>query len=109
MPWTILVVFAYAAVTIILGIVGMVHKGSVASLIAAGISGAIVIAGGILAKHHPKVGYGLVIFVAVATLGRFGMSFAKNKDLYPSGLIILTALIGLLVAIAGLAGLGSSK
>ena len=107
MPWTVLLVFAYGAVTILLGVAGFVNKHSVASLISAGIFGALVILGGFLAKQHPRVGYGIVLLVALAILGRFGMNFIKKGgDFYPDGVILLTSVVGLVAAIAGLAGQG---
>jgi uncharacterized membrane protein (UPF0136 family) len=109
MPWTIVLVFAYGLVTILLGVAGFVNKHSVASLISAGIFGGLVIVGGVLAmKQHPRIGYGLTLLVALAILGRFGMSFMKKGgDFYPDGVIIATSVVGLVAAIAGLAGKGS--
>ena len=106
MPWTIGLAYLYGIATILLGIVGYVHAGSKASIISGGISGLIAIAGAVLAKQHPRVGFALVGLIALATLGRFGMTFVKTKHLYPDGVIVLLAVVGLVAAIGGFTGSG---
>jgi uncharacterized membrane protein (UPF0136 family) len=106
MPWTIALSFAYGILTIALGVVAFVHAGSKMSLIFGGLSGLLVLVGAVLARQHPRVGFGIVLFVAVATLGRFGMNFASKKDLYPDGVIVALSLMGLAAAIGGFMGSG---
>jgi uncharacterized membrane protein (UPF0136 family) len=102
MPWTIAVGFAYGIITLLLSLEAFIRLHSKGSLIGGGVTGILVIVGAALAKQHPRVGFGLILLVAVATLGKFGMGFAKTRQLWPDGVIIALSVMGLVAAVAGL-------
>lgn len=106
MPWTVLLAYAYGVLMIVLGVEAFVRKGSVPSIIAGSILGILAIAGGYLAKHHPKVGWALVALSAVASLGKAVPPLVSGKPFYPDGAIAILGVLGLIAAIGGFMGAG---
>jgi uncharacterized membrane protein (UPF0136 family) len=103
MAWTALVLLGYGILNILLGLLGFVRAHSVASLIAGGISGLIVIAAALNVSKRPKVAYGVSAVVALALLGKFVPSLIKEFKIYPAGIDVIASVIALVAAIAGLA------
>ena len=99
--WAYLLVFG--ALTVIGGVVGYVRAKSRASLIAGGISGALLLAsGGLVAtgRIHAGVVVGLVVSVALA--GRFIPAFVKTRKWMPAGLMAALSLVGMVAGALGL-------
>jgi len=106
MPWTILLAYVYGVLTIALGVVGFVHKGSTPSLIAGSALGILAIAGAYFAKHHPKIAFGLVGLAALGSLGKSVPALMNGKPLWPDGAIAAVGVLGLAAAIGGFLGAG---
>ena len=106
MPWTVLLAYIYGVLMIILGVEAFVRKGSVASIAAGSALGLLAIAGGYLAKHHPKVGWALVVLSALAALGKSVPALVNGKPFYPDGVIAILGVLGLVAGVCGYMGLG---
>ena len=101
----------FGAISIILGFAGFLRAKSRASLIAGTLSGlALLGAGFVIAKHYTiepesiKTGYILGLVFSVLLLGRFLPGFLKSKKFYPSGILALLSLGGVMAGILGLLG-----
>lgn len=93
----------YGALVAAGGIMGYVNKNSVASLIAGGVSGIVLIGCGMAMRNAGASARGawwLALVVTLAILGRFGPAFLRTGDWMPAGgtaLLSILALIGLIV------------
>ena len=87
--------FLYGALTIIGGVIGYAKAGSMASIIAGGVSGAVILVAAFLLKSNPVVGLSIGGVVALALLGRFGPAFFKSFNFMPAGLMTILSAIAL--------------
>jgi uncharacterized membrane protein (UPF0136 family) len=87
----------FGVVTVAGGVMGFVKAKSKPSLIAGSISGILLVAAGLLARHGNKAGLVLGIVVSVALLGRFGAVFAKSRAMVPAGIMTILAAIATII------------
>lgn len=96
-----LYLFVFGALTIAGGVMGYVKAKSRPSLVAGGLSGALLIVAGYLVGSHGQVGLVLGLIVSLALAARFVMSFRKSKKVMPAGLMAVLGIAG--VALTALA------
>jgi len=94
--------FVFGLLSIAGGVMGYVTKQSMASLVAGGISGLLLIAAGVLiaTKTQPALILGLLISLALA--GRFVPAFTKTQAFMPAGLMSILSVIGIILTIIAL-------
>ncbi|MCC6353254.1 MAG: TMEM14 family protein [Verrucomicrobiae bacterium] len=79
------------------GVLGWVRAKSVASVVAGFASGALLVAGGLLAAGGNSAGDWMAGVVSALLLGRFGPAWAKGKTM-PGAPMTVLSVAGLLVA-----------
>lgn len=89
---------AFGLITVLGGVMGYVKARSRASLIAGGVSGALLLIAGRLLSTHLGAGALLALVVSLALLGRFTPALARGKRL-PAVYLVPLAAIGAVVAI----------
>lgn len=82
------------------GVMGFLKAKSKASLIAGSISGALLVAAGVMAKQGNRTGLILGLVVSLALLGRFGVVFAKTRAMVPAGIMSLLGAIAVVLSVA---------
>ena len=95
---TKLYLFIFGALTIAGGLVGFLKAGSNASLIAGGVSGALILAAGYLiatGKVQPGLIMGLVVTIALA--GRFVPAFLATHKFMPAGMMAVLSVAGIVM------------
>ena len=90
---------AYGLVALIGGLIGFLKAGSLASLIAGGASGVLLIVAGVLVGSKPKAGLILGLVVSLALLGRFVSGAIKSG---PSAIAVVM-IVGALAVLFGTA------
>jgi len=95
--------FLFGLLAIIGGAMGYARAKSKASLIAGGVSGALLIIAGILSPSVP--GFILALIVSILLLAHFGRSYAAKKKPMPAiPMIVLSGICIVLTAIVWHAG-----
>jgi uncharacterized membrane protein (UPF0136 family) len=95
--------FVFGILTAIGGVMGFVKAKSRASLVAGGVSGALLlVAGYLMGSANVQVGLILGGVLSVALAGRFVPSFLKTKKVMPAGLMAALSLVGIIATILGL-------
>ncbi len=91
--------FLFGVFTIVGGVMGYVKAHSWISLIAGGISGALLVVAGYLlpARHQPAFIIALVVSVALA--GQFVPKFIAKKAMFPAGVMALLSVVSLVVTL----------
>lgn len=91
--------FAFAAVTILGGIMGFANKKSVASLVAGSICGALLLTAGFFlhTKFNGALILGLIVCVLLA--GRFIPNYIEKKEIVPGGLMSLFSIVGIVLTL----------
>ena len=89
--------FVFGGLTIVGGIMGFVKKGSMASLIAGGLSGILLLIAALWLRDKPQNGLILGAIVSLALAGRFLPAFLKKFDWMPAGFMAVLSVIGLIV------------
>lgn len=89
----------FGILTIAGGIIGYVRAGSVASIIAGGITGVLLlIAGSLLPEYRtPALAAGLIISLLLAV--QFVPKFLKTGAAMPAGLMSILSVLGIVVAV----------
>jgi uncharacterized membrane protein (UPF0136 family) len=92
--------FLFGVLTVAGGVMGFVKAKSKPSLIAGGISGAALIAAGVLigTGTNTKTGLFLGLIVSLALAGRFVGAFLKTKKVMPAGWMAALGIIGMIVS-----------
>lgn len=88
----------FGVLTILGGVIGFVRAKSIASLLAGGIAGGLLLFAGALCLNvgvSPKPGLVLGLVVSAALAARFVMSFRKSRKVMPAGLMAVLGLIGI--------------
>jgi uncharacterized membrane protein (UPF0136 family) len=99
MDATRLYFFVFGALTILGGIIGYVKAGSVASIIAGGITGVLLlIAAGLLPEHH-RTGLAIAFVVSFLLAAQFVPKLIRTGKMMPAGLMSILSGIGIVVAI----------
>jgi len=91
--------YLFGIVAIAGGALGYARAKSKASLIAGGVSGALLIVAGLLSPSVP--GFILALLVSILLLVHFGRSFAANKKTMPA--IPMIALSGICIVLTAIA------
>jgi uncharacterized membrane protein (UPF0136 family) len=95
--------FIFGVLTIAGGVMGFVKAGSNASLIAGGISGALLLVAGYLigaGKVQPGLILGIVLSLALA--GQFVPKFLSTHKFMPAGMMSILGVIGLVLTVLSL-------
>lgn len=93
----------FGVVTIAGGVIGFVRAKSTASLIAGGISGALLVfAAYAIPVLGPRTGLLLGLVVSLALAARFGMAFRKTRKVMPAALIAALGIGGVVLTAAAL-------
>ncbi len=100
MLWLHVVVVLFAILNLGMGIHGGI-QGSWVSLAAAGGAGLIALAGALVARDRPSVGYAIVAVVCVALLGRFVPLLMRDFKVYPGGIAASASAITLICLAVG--------
>lgn len=99
---------AFGVLTVVGGFVGFARAKSMASLVAGGITGALLVVAGLLCTmiggQLPTVGLFLGLVVSLALGGRFASGFRKQRKWMPAGMMAVLALGGLVVTVGALIG-----
>jgi uncharacterized membrane protein (UPF0136 family) len=94
----------FALLTIAGGVLGFVKAKSRPSLIAGGLSGALLlVAGYLLGTPSARAGLILGIVLCVALAGRFVPSFLKTKKAMPAGMMAALSVLGVVLTVMLLA------
>lgn len=91
--------FVFAALTIAGGIMGFVKAGSTASIVAGGISGALIIVAALLLKTNVVAGLALGGILALALAGRFAPAFFSSGKFMPAGMMAILSAIALVLTV----------
>jgi uncharacterized membrane protein (UPF0136 family) len=89
----------FAVLAIVGGIIGYMNKRSTASLLAGSISGSLLIAAALFVITKPTGALILGLVVSVMLAGRFLPNFMEKKALFPSGLMSLLSVAGIIVTL----------
>ncbi len=91
--------FVFGVLTIAGGILGYVNKKSVASLIAGGVSGVLLLAAGILIpfRFQPALILGLVVSVVLA--GKFIPQYIEKRRFMPDAIMSLLSAVSVTLTI----------
>ncbi len=96
----------FGVLTIVGGVIGFVKAKSNASLIAGGISGALILLTAyLLSSGSFQAGRVLALVVSVLLAGRFVPAFAKKKAWMPAGMMSILSGLGVILAILSMLGL----
>ena len=93
--------FIFGALTIAGGVMGFVKAGSTASIVAGGISGALLLVAGYLVGAG-KVQAGLIlgIVLSLALAGRFIPAYLNTHKFMPAGMVAILSVVGLVLTVA---------
>lgn len=89
----------FGLLTILGGVIGYVSKGSVASVVAGGISGILLLIAAYLLPGNVVAGLALGAVVSILLAGRFVPVFMKTGGFMPAGMMSILSVIGLIIAI----------
>lgn len=93
----------FGVLTILGGVMGFVKAGSKASLIAGGVSGALIlVAAGLVMTGHVQNGLILGLVVSSLLEVRFFPAFVKTKKIMPAGMMTALSMAGTLLSILAL-------
>jgi uncharacterized membrane protein (UPF0136 family) len=91
---------AYGLVALIGGLIGFLKAGSVASLVAGGGSGVLLLVAGALVARKPKLGLGLGLAVSLLLLGRFASASLKAGAFSAIALVMIIGGLAVLISTA---------
>jgi uncharacterized membrane protein (UPF0136 family) len=97
-----IILFAFALLLIVGGIMGYVEKRSVISLIAGVVCGAMSLAGAWLIATKPTLALGLGIAASVLVGGSMAPRVIKNPKIFPGIVTVGASVLTLVVSIAAL-------
>jgi uncharacterized membrane protein (UPF0136 family) len=89
----------FGLLTIAGGVVGYVKAGSVASIIAGGITGVLLIVAAFLLPEHQAWGLGTGLIVSLLLLGYFVPKYLRTGTVMPAGMMSVLSVIGIITAI----------
>ena len=87
----------YGLVSLIGGIIGFVTKGSLVSMVAGGVSGAVLLFGAYLLPRKPKAALSTLLLISLTLTVRFVLASTKAG---PSSIAVVMILGGSLVTLA---------
>jgi len=89
----------FGILTIAGGIVGYVKAGSVASIVAGGITGVLLLAAAFLLPEYRIVGLATACIVSLLLAAQFVPKFLRTGRVMPAGMMSILSVIGIIVAI----------
>jgi uncharacterized membrane protein (UPF0136 family) len=89
----------FALLAIVGGTMGYVKKRSVASLVAGGVSGMLLLWAAYLIHSKPTGAFILALVVSTLLAGRFIPTYVEKKTPIPAGLMSLLSLAGIVVTL----------
>jgi uncharacterized membrane protein (UPF0136 family) len=95
----------YGLIALIGGLIGFIKAGSVASLVAGGGSGVLLLVSAALVRGKPKVGLGLALAISLLLIGRFASASIASGALSSIALVMISG--GVAVAVASIRALMS--
>lgn len=90
----------FALLTIVGGLIGYLKAGSVISLVAGGVCGALLLVAAWLLPGNLPVGLGLGLLVSLALAGQFVPKFISTGKAMPAGMMSVLSVIGAVFAVA---------
>ena len=95
--------FIFGALTILGGVIGFVKAGSRASLIAGGVSGALILlAAWLVMSGQAQAGLILGLVISAVLEMRFLPAFLKTKKPMPAGMMAVLSMIGTVLSVLAL-------
>jgi uncharacterized membrane protein (UPF0136 family) len=91
---------AYGLIALIGGLIGYVKAGSVASLVAGGGSGVILIVSAIVARQRPKGGLIAALLVSLILVVRFTKASIDQQKLAPVAMVMIIGGLAVLISAA---------
>jgi uncharacterized membrane protein (UPF0136 family) len=89
----------FGLLTIVGGVMGYLKAGSMASIIAGTISGALLLLAAFLLPGNAVAGLALAGIVSLALAGRFIPAFMSTGNFMPAGMMSVLSVIGVIMAI----------
>ena len=89
--------FIFGVLTIVGGVMGYVKAGSMASIIAGGVAGILLIAAGFLFATHTQPGLILGIIMSIALAARFIPAYLAKYSFMPAGMMSILSVIGVIL------------
>jgi uncharacterized membrane protein (UPF0136 family) len=99
---------AYGLTALIGGLIGFLKAGSVASLVAGGGSGVILLVAAVLSSRKPRLGLGIALVVSLLLIGRFASTAFRSGAASPIALVMIVGGLAVVLA-AALALVGPSR
>ena len=89
----------FGLLTIAGGVVGYVKAGSVASIIAGGITGVLLLVAAFLLPEHRVAGLATAVIVSLLLAAQFVPKFLRTGRVMPAGVMSVLSVIGIITAI----------
>jgi uncharacterized membrane protein (UPF0136 family) len=89
----------FGILTIAGGVVGYVKAGSVASIVAGGITGVLLLVAALLLPEYRIVGLATACIVSLLLAAQFVPKFLRTGRVMPAGMMSILSVIGVIVAI----------
>jgi len=89
----------FGILTIAGGVVGYVKAGSVASIVAGGITGVLLLVAAFLLPEYRIVGLATACIVSLLLAAQFVPKFLRTGRVMPAGMMSILSVIGVIVAI----------
>ncbi len=89
----------FGILTIAGGVVGYVKAGSVASIVAGGITGVLLLVAALLLPEYRIVGLATACIVSLLLAAQFVPKFLRTGRVMPAGMMSILSVIGIIVAI----------
>jgi uncharacterized membrane protein (UPF0136 family) len=89
----------FGILTIAGGVVGYVKAGSVASIVAGGITGVLLLVAAFLLPEYRIVGLATACIVSLLLAAQFVPKFLRTGRVMPAGMMSILSVIGIIVAI----------
>ena len=89
----------FGILTIAGGVVGYVKAGSMASIVAGGITGVLLLVGAFLLPEYRIVGLATACIVSLLLAAQFVPKFLRTGRVMPAGMMSILSVIGIIVAI----------
>jgi uncharacterized membrane protein (UPF0136 family) len=89
----------FGLLTIVGGIIGYVKAGSVASIIAGGIAGILLLVAAFLLPEHRVAGLATALIISFLLAAQFLPKFFRTGKVLPAGMMSVLSVIGIIAAI----------
>lgn len=89
----------YGILMLVGGFIGYKKAGSMASLIAGGISGVLILIAVYIASNNPVLGYRMTTVISGLLVCSFTMRLVKTGTFMPSGMLLILSVIALVISL----------